>query len=228
MVAMDTYTGLRISRSLPPLAASPPHLKELATTATSTSHGDWCVARALLAIGPPYLASGAHKTFHQQPTSTWSSHVHGAAPGLHAPVPHVAPPITSGWPPLVAASHRHQPVSFTLRRRPSPRVGDLHLSWSLPSPPSSASAASHRHRRKLQDLLALIPIVGAASRSSYLHLLPLISQHSTSLSLTNYLSASFSRTHAHTLKEKHYLLCREALPLGQNMLHCFFHRCLSH
>jgi hypothetical protein len=24
------------------------------------------------------------------------------------------------------------------------------------------------------------------------------------------------------------LLCREALPLGQNMLHCFFHRYLSH
>jgi hypothetical protein len=62
----------------------------------------------------------------------------------------VAPPPSSrgGITPrlLLAASHRAGLLVASHRQRPSPRAVVLHLAWSSPPPPLSASAALHRCR----------------------------------------------------------------------------------
>ena len=125
--------GLRISRSLPP-------------PATSASHGacPLCVAAALLAARPPYLASGDHKTCHQQPASPWSQ-VHGAAPGL-PPVPHVAPPTPPCRSPHRPGHRHHAPGSSPTGIAPSPSapsgIAPPHDDVTPSSPRDSITAPS--------------------------------------------------------------------------------------
>ena len=183
----DTFNDLHISWSMPPPAAS-------------ASHGacPLCVAAALLAARPPYLASGDHKTCHQQPASPWSQ-AHGAAPGL-PPVPHVAPPTPPCRSPHRPGHRRHAPGSS-----PTGFTTNMPLRHARCLMFATGDAA----RRRLAFLFAIgaatrrwltsMFTTGAATRRWFTSMLPSMTHLVGDSDMDNELLMSMASAHGHHL-----------------------------
>ena len=165
--------GLRISRSLPP-------------PATSASHGacPLCVAAALLAARPPYLASGDHKTCHQQPASPWSQ-AHGAAPGL-PPVPHVAPPTPPCRSPHRPGHRRHAP-------------GSSPTGFTTSMPPRHARCLTFATGDAARRRLAFLFATSAATRRWLTSMLPSTMHLVGDSDMDNELLMAMASAHGHHL-----------------------------